>query len=144
MLDCTSVSWQKRHHQPWDSHREGQGANGSQGATSTSLSWTHCRDISGTRDMVLHCPSTKTMVSSWVGVPPLQLKGQPITLEPHPKCPGEKCAQLIAPGYKGRNSKHIPAPLGGCSKPRVPLYTSEPEQDGCGNVFCMATNKGKC
>lgn len=31
-------------------------ADGSQGASSTSLSWTHCRDISGTRD----CPSTQT------------------------------------------------------------------------------------
>lgn len=55
----------------------GHGADGSHGASGTSLSWTHCRDVSGTRDMVPHCLSTQTMVLCMAGVLPSLVKGHP-------------------------------------------------------------------
>lgn len=39
----------------------------------------HCRDVSGTRDMVPHCPSTQPVVLCRAGVLPLLVKGHPST-----------------------------------------------------------------
>lgn len=130
------------------------GADGSQGASGTSLSWTHCRDICGTRD----CPSTQTAALCWAGALPSPVKGQLSTGDagmpqnaqgksvlssfPQGTSAGTANTHLDAQprsctvwGHLRRLERlflkpsPLPAPLGGCPKPRVPLSPSQPEQE---------------
>lgn len=157
VLDCTNVSWQK--HQPMG---RAHGADGSQGASGTSLSWTHCRDISGTRD----CPSTQTMALCWAGALPSPVKGQLSTGDAGipPQMPRGKVSSAHFPRVQVQGQQtptsmlsHDPALSGAISgdwkgfslnlPPFQPLWVGVPSpgclypphsqsRRGCGNVAC--------
>lgn len=138
------------------------GADGSQGASGTSLSWTHCRDISGTRD----CPSTQTAALWWAGALPSPVKGQLSTGDAGipPQMPRGKVSSAHFPRVQVQGQQtptsmlsHDPALSGAISgdwkgfslnlPPFQPLWVGVPSpgclypphsqsRRGCGNVAC--------
>lgn len=133
----------------------GHRPDGSQGASGTSLSWTHCRDISGTRD----CPSTQTTALCWAGVLPSPVKGQSSTGDagtPSQMPRGKVSSAHFPQGTSaGTVNTHLDAQPQSCTvwghlrrpPPFQPLWVGVPSpgclypphsqsRRGCGNAAC--------